>query len=223
MIMSIFGLENKITFEEGKINVLEIYNKKFFRRMIEILNGEEEAENNEIVLLDNEKRVELKKNVLVFTDLFNIDFNSKKIITKIYNELIESIKKRQDDELENLTIKLRNYLIEEINELPFEFNINSELEINDLLKAFNLKIDTTCYTTIVEKIEFIINIIANLKMATILVIPNLKVYLEKEEIIEIYKYSLYNNIKLLILENSSNEKIENYEIKNIIDKEFDEF
>lgn len=223
MIMSIFGLENKITFEEGKINVLEIYNKKFFRRMIEILNGEEEAENNEIVILDNEKRVELKKNVLVFTDLFNIDFNSKKIITKIYNELIESIKKRQDDELENLTIKLRNYLIEEINELPFEFNINSELEINDLLKAFNLKIDTTCYTTIVEKIEFIINIIANLKMATILVIPNLKVYLEKEEIIEIYKYSLYNNIKLLILENSSNEKIENYEIKNIIDKEFDEF
>lgn len=223
MIMSIFGLENKITFEEGKINVLEIYNKKFFRRMIEILNGEEEAENNEIVLLDNEKRVELKKNVLVFTDLFNIDFNSKKIITKIYNELIESIKKRQDDELENLTIKLRNYLIEEINELPFEFNINSEMEINDLLKAFNLKIDTTCYTTIVEKIEFIINIIANLKMATILVIPNLKVYLEKEEIIEIYKYSLYNNIKLLILENSSNEKIENYEIKNIIDKEFDEF
>ena len=223
MIMSIFGLENKITFEEGKINVLEIYNKKFFRRMIEILNGEEEAESNEIVLLDNEKRVELKKNVLVFTDLFNIDFNSKKIITKIYNELIESIKKRQDDELENLTIKLRNYLIEDINELPFEFNINSELEINDLLKAFNLKIDTTCYTTIVEKIEFIINIIANLKMATILVIPNLKVYLEKEEIIEIYKYSLYNNIKLLILENSSNEKIENYEIKNIIDKEFDEF
>ena len=223
MIMSIFGLENKITFEEGKINVLEIYNKKFFRRMIEILNGEEEAESNEIVLLDNEKRVELKKNVLVFTDLFNIEFNSKKIITKIYNELIESIKKRQDDELENLTIKLRNYLIEEINELPFEFNINSELEINDLLKAFNLKIDTTCYTTIVEKIEFIINIIANLKMATILVIPNLKVYLEKEEIIEIYKYSLYNNIKLLILENSSNEKIENYEIKNIIDKEFDEF
>lgn len=223
MIMSIFGLENKITFEEGKINVLEIYNKKFFRRMIEILNGEEEAESNEIVLLDNEKRVELKKNVLVFTDLFNIDFNSKKIITKVYNELIESIKKRQDDELENLTIKLRNYLIEEINELPFEFNINSELEINDLLKAFNLKIDTTCYTTIVEKIEFIINIIANLKMATILVIPNLKVYLEKEEIIEIYKYSLYNNIKLLILENSSNEKIENYEIKNIIDKEFDEF
>ena len=51
---------------------------------------------------------------------------------------------------------LSNLLIEEINELPFEFNINSELEINDLLKVFNLKIDTTWYTTIVEKIEFII-------------------------------------------------------------------
>lgn len=223
MIMSIFGIENKIIFEEGKINVLEIYNKKFFRNIIGLLNGEEEADNNEIVLIENEKRIDLKKNVFVLTDLFNIDFNSKKIITKIFVELIENIKNRQDDELEKITLKLRNYLIEEINELPFEFNINSELEINDLLKAFNLKIDTTCYTTIVEKIEFIINIIANLKIATVLVIPNLKIYLDREEIIEIYKYSLYNNIKLLILENSQAENIDKYEKKNIIDEEFDEF
>ena len=51
---------------------------------------------------------------------------------------------------------MRNYFINEINELPFEFNMNSEVEITDLIKAFDVKIDSSCYITVLEKIEFII-------------------------------------------------------------------
>ena len=224
MIMSIFGLNNKISLEEGNINVLEIYNKKLFYNLITILNESDNSmEDNQIVLMQNNERVSIGKNVFVLTDIFNIDFNSKKILNKLYSTLIENIKNRQDDELENITLKLRNYLIEEINELPFEFSIKSELELNDLLKAFELKIDTMCYTTIVEKIEFITDIISTLKIATILVIPNLKIYLDENELLEIYKYSIYNNVQLLVIENSNSEELIKYEIKNIIDEEFDEF
>ena len=224
MIMSIFGLNNKISLEEGNINVLEIYNKKLFYNLITILNESDNSmEDNQIVLMQNNERVSIGKNVFVLTDIFNIDFNSKKILNKLYSTLIENIKNRQDDELENITLKLRNYLIEEINELPFEFSIKSELELNDLLKAFELKIDTMCYTTIVEKIEFITDIISTLKIATILVIPNLKIYLDENELLEIYKYSIYNNVQLLVIENSNSEELLKYEIKNIIDEEFDEF
>lgn len=224
MIMSIFGLNNKILLEEGNVNVLEIYNKKLFYNLITILNESDNSmEDNQIVLMQNNERVSIGKNVFVLTDIFNIDFNSKKILNKLYSTLIENIKNRQDDELENITLKLRNYLIEEINELPFEFSIKSELELNDLLKAFELKIDTMCYTTIVEKIEFIIDIISTFKIATILVIPNLKIYLDENELLEIYKYSIYNNVQLLVIENSNREELLKYEIKNIIDEEFDEF
>lgn len=224
MIMTIFGLKNKILLEEGNVNVLEIYNKKLFYNLITILNESDNSmEDNQIVLMQNNERVSIGKNVFVLTDIFNIDFNSKKILNKLYSTLIENIKNRQDDELENITLKLRNYLIEEINELPFEFSIKSELELNDLLKAFELKIDTMCYTTIVEKIEFITDIISTLKIATILVIPNLKIYLDENELLEIYKYSIYNNVQLLVIENSNSEELLKYEIKNIIDEEFDEF
>lgn len=175
MIMSIFGLDNKIVFEEGKINVLEIYNKKLFYNLITILNENDSGqEDNQIVLFEDGIRVSIEKNVFVLTDMFNVDFNSKKITNKLYNLLAENIKNRQDNELENISLELRNYLIEEINELPFEFNMKSELELSDLLKAFDLKIDTMCYTSVVEKIEFFIAIISILKIATILVIPNLK-------------------------------------------------
>ena len=172
--------------------------------------------------MNGEKRVKIDKNVYVLTDLFNIDFNSKKIINKIYNALEQNIKNRQDNEVENIILQLRNYLIEEINEIPFEFNINSEIEILDLLKVFNVKIDTSCYTTIVEKIEFIISVLSNLKIAEVLVIPNLKTYVDENELLEIYKYSIYNSVKLLIIENTHSEKLLKYENKNIIDENFDE-
>ena len=142
-----------------------------------------------------------------FVDIYYLkeDIDIKKI--KIQKEEVEDVKWAT---------------IEEINELPFEFNMNSEIDIGDLLKIFNIKIDTSCYTTIIEKVEFIISIISTLKIAEILVIPNFKTYLTEEEVLEIYKYSIYNNVKLLILENKSNEKMLKYEQKNIIDENFDE-
>ena len=80
MIMSIFGLDNKIVFEEGKINVLEIYNKKLFYNLITILNENDSGqEDNQIVLFEDGIRVSIEKNVFVLTDMFNVDFNSKKI------------------------------------------------------------------------------------------------------------------------------------------------
>ena len=100
--------------------------------------------------------------------------------------------------------------------------MDDDLEISDLLKIFKVKIDVSCYCTIMEKIEFIINVLSTLKIANILVIPNLKTYLNEEELVELYKYSVYNNINLLVVENSTSEKKLKYEVKNIIDENFDE-
>lgn len=226
MIMSIFGFENKIIFTEDEINILEIYDKKLFTNFINCINEQCNHiadEDNKIVLMQDDERLKIDRYVYLLTDVFNIDFNSKKIVNKIYTILSQNLKNRQDDELENITLKLRNYLIEEINELPFEFNIESEIEINDLLKCFNVVIDTSYYNSIVEKIEYIINILSTLNIADILIIPNLKTFLSEEELLEIYKYTIYNNVRLLLIENSHSEKILKYENKNIIDENFDEF
>ena len=226
MIMSIIGFENKIKFEDGKINVLEIYNKKLFTNFIEYLNeqcNEKAEEDNKIILVKDSKRQKIGKSIFLLTDLFNIELNSKKILDKIYDVIEQNIKNKQDDEINKMVISLRNYLIEEINEIPFEFNMNSEIEIQDLLKIFNVKIDTSCYISMIEKIEFIIDIISNLKIAEVLVIPNLKINLNEKELLEIYKYSIYNNVKLLVVESICEDKLLKYERKNIIDENFDEF
>lgn len=121
MIMSIIGFDNKIEFKEGNVNVLEIYNKKFFYNFInninEQCNGYTEEDNN-IVIMEEAKRIKISQSIYLLIDVFNIEFNTKKVINKIYSVLLNNIKNRQDNELENLMLKLRNYLVEEINEIP---------------------------------------------------------------------------------------------------------
>ena len=121
-----------------------------------------------------------------------------------------------------MSFKIRNHIIEEINELPFEFTMKNELDITEILKLYDLKIDNMCYSNILERVELLIDIISTLKVAKILIIPNLKLFLSDDELLELYKYSLYNSVSLLLIERSNNTKLK-YEKILLIDENFDEF
>lgn len=223
MKLKINGFDNEIIFNDENINILEIKDSKCFTHIIKILNEKINGiESNEIFLLDNnENELNMGKEMYMIFDLFNIDYNSKKIISKIYEIISENIKKNQDHEIENETIKLRNYIIQEINELPFEFVMKRKLEISEILKLYNLKIDPINYASILERAELLIDIISTLQIAKILVLPNLKTYLSEDELVALYKYSLYNNVKLLLIERYNTKKLE-YEKTMLIDETFDE-
>ena len=224
MKLKINGFENEIQFDDEHINVLTINNSKCFSHIIGILNDKINGiESNEIFLLD-EKNQEIKmdKKAYIVLDIFNIDYNSRKVLNKIYDIIAENIEKNQDYEVEKMVMQLRNYIIQEINELPFEFVMKSELEIPEILKLYNLKIDDVNYTSILEKVEILIDIISTLKVTDILIIPNLKLFLSSEELVELYKYSLYNNVKLLLIERNNEEQLK-YEKNIIIDENFCDF
>lgn len=225
MELSIYGLENNIVFDETHVNILEVKSKKFFSKLLLIINNKYNGikDGNEIVLKENNIEIDISKNVFIIFDIFNIEYNSKKILNKLYTIIAQNVKCSQSFELEEIILKFRNFLIKEINELPFEFCMKSDINIEDVLKLFSLKIDESCYLSVIEKIEFLIDMIKNLEIAKILIIPNLKIYLTGEELVEIYKYAKYNEVHLLIIENNINKDLLEYEKKNIIDEEFDDF
>ena len=224
MKLKINGFENEILFTEKNVNILTIKNTKCFSHILQILNDKINGlESNEIFLLDeNNEEINMSKEIQMVLDIFNIDYNSKKILNKIYNIIATNIQKNQDFEIEKMILNLRNYIIEEINELPFEFVMKNELEITGILKLYNLKIDEENYTNILEKIEILIDILSTLDIAKILIIPNLKLFLSEEELVELYKYSLYNNINLLLIERHEENKLK-YENCIIIDENFYDF
>ena len=184
MKLIINGIENCINFENENINILEISDAKLFSHVIQILNDKiNKIESNEIVLLDkDENQIDLEDNAYIILDIFNIDYNSKKILDKIYSMIEKQINKNQDYTINKIVEKLKEYLVSEVNELPFEFVMQDSLNITKLLKIFELKLDESCYSTILEKLEFLVDILSYLKIAQILIIPNLKEFLTEKEI-----------------------------------------
>ena len=210
MKLKIIGFETEIIFDNTFVNILSITNNKCI-------------ESDQIFLLnDEDDELDMSKNIILVYDLFNIDYNSKKILNKLYKIISDNVQLKQDLEIEEMSFKIRNHIIEEINELPFEFTMKNELDITEILKLYDLKIDNMCYSNILERVELLIDIISTLKVAKILIIPNLKLFLSDDELLELYKYSLYNSVSLLLIERSNNTKLK-YEKILLIDENFDEF
>lgn len=225
MILKINGFENKLKIRENEVEIIEILNSKCYSHIIneinEKVNGIEDS--NEIFLLDDEENeIKFKENAYMVFDIFNINYNSKTILNKLYSIIDKNIETSGSYEIYNLYIKMRNLIIQEINELPFEFEMEDNMKIVDLLKIYELRIDTSNYINVINKIEILIDLISTLKIAKILIIPNLKLFLSNEELVELYKYSLYNNINLISIERNLTEKLK-YEKHFIIDENFNDF
>ncbi len=68
----------------------------------------------------------------------------------------------------------------------------------------------------------IIDLERELRVNKLLVFVNLKDYLQKEEIEELYKYALYNEVGIMLIDSDSYGCTLNNEKKLIIDGNFDE-
>ena len=125
MIMKIFSLENDMIFTEEYINVLQIQDKKLFTNVINSLNdniNNIEDTKERIIILDNDTEIKIEKEVLMIIDVFNIDFNQKKIQNALYNK-IEKIYKQEFErmsEFQNVFQKLQLNVLDVLN-----FRLNS--------------------------------------------------------------------------------------------------
>lgn len=224
MIIKINGLDNELVLNDSQIGVIEINDIKLYRHILEIINNKVEGiYNNELLILsDKYEEIDFKNNVYLLNDIFNIDINSKKIVNKIYNLINSSYDDEEKLIFSNKIQEVKNNLIYKTNEFPFTFSINNDISILDMLKLFNFKVDYSTYTTLLEKIELLIDVLVNLNIAKVLIIPNLKMYLTNEELVYLYKYSLYNNITIITIERYCEKSID-YEKKLLIDKSYNDY
>ncbi len=227
MNIIISGIESQIDFNNQFINILEIENKKFFKTLVsEIYNiAELNYESNKIILTEEDSILNLSKNVMLLFDIFNIDFNNKKILNKIFSKIVNNIKmeKSIDNKYDEITLEILSYMREQLNELTFEYTIKENIEVEDILKIINFKIDTEYYSSIDEKIMFLIDLISEFSLVKVLILVNIRIYFNEEELIEIYKYCNYKEVNILLIENNISEKVLKYEKKLYIDNDFDDF
>ena len=226
MIMKIFSLENDIIFSEECINVLQIQDKKLFANVINSLNDNINGIQNtkeRIIILDNDTEIKMEKEALMVIDLFNIDFNQKKIQSALYKKKKKIYKQEFErmSEFQTLFQKLQLNVLDVFNEFPFEFNYKDSIGIQEYLKLLGLKISNN-KGEIIDKIFSLIDAVEYLSVAKLLIFVNLKLYLSDDELNEIYKYAMYKKVNILLIETGEEkEPIKNEKIL-FVDSDYDE-
>ena len=190
--------QRKIEIEENTIYTLVFENKKYYRENIKELISQHKGNEGNYIYSNDNKEISFEKSSYIITDIFNIEINSKKILTKIYNSLLKQI---IDDTVEynELTTHIRAYFEKLIFNSSFEVEQGEEIDINSLLKLGDFRIHVEDDDIIEKFIEFL-KVLVQLCGINIIFIVGLHNIFTDEEIKEIYKEVCVNKINIINIE-----------------------
>ena len=205
--------QRKIEIEENTIYTLVFENKKYYRENIKELISQHKGNEGNYIYSNDNKEIAFEKSSYIITDIFNIDINSKKILTKIYYSLLKEI---IDDTVEynELTTHIRAYFEKLIFNSPFEVEQGEEIDINSFLKLGDFRIHIE-EDDILEKFIKFLKVLLQLFGINIIFIVGLHNVFTDEEIKEIYKEVCVNKISIINIEY---QQFDNISDENYIEK-----
>ena len=215
MIFQYKGFNFKLNFEEKNIFSLIVENKKSYRKIIEDLVNNSNIEDGNIILSKNNKLVMPEKEIFVFLDYFNFDIN-KFVLNKYYKEL----KNLSENEFLNETLEIKEILKDYINKLienNYSLKFEDDLDISQILKAFSIKFERS-EDLLLNLFEWL-KILNELLGYEIFFFINLENFLSENELLEFSKFIVYNEYKVVFLENFYRNKLSDNDNLIIIDND----
>ena len=221
-------MDNEIVFhEERRINAVHFESKKTFSQYLYKLQrycDNLDTEDKASIVIDD-RLEDFGKNCIFIWDICHLNFNDKKLISAITkyveNECVSDSEQYRNflDSYRKCISIAENYLIE----LPFETEVKNEVSISDFLKNISVKVVDNTSQSLYDKLLKIIDIAGMVNPKGVLIFANLKTYFEKEELVEIYKYAVYNEVNVLTLEHGECEQPLSYEHIIYMDNDFEEY
>lgn len=211
---------------EFNITSIDIENPVLFTRILTSLSVDDAtlAPEKYRFYIDD-KIVSFPRNSIAVLNPIDLPFKNSTLLTALYKKIEADI--TQDDlmlmELQELQIKMRSaYQRATLNYFSdYEFDI--ELDIKKYLKSFGFANRFDPDVSLIDNLMKFLEFVADISHDKVILIVNLKIFLSKNEYIELCKYAFF--LKITLLSINSGVKLYNFdEEKNyIIDLDFDVF
>ena len=191
-------------FFENKANIMIIENQKAYTDILQNLHTQSYGGNGDFVLSEGENQLKIEEEMELVIDPFSLEFNSRKILGKLYKQL-EELGEDYFVTKEQINTNIVN-LLDQIASASIYENIvyNLNLEWKELFKLYQLKIDKE-YASLLEKLIEYIRIMSYICRCRILCLVNIKSYLNDSEIQQLYEMAFYNKMYLLLIEDFEKE------------------
>lgn len=188
-----------------------------FRNVVDELNYQIKNDEGDFILSDDSSKIlSISKNIMLITDIYNLDTYSKQLKSKLTSIITTNYS--DVDGKEQMIEMLNEIGVKISNNLPYSVTYKSNIAFSDVVKVLDFSFD---YSTLsfLESLTEIISTSFEILKYKMLVTVNLKDYLEKRELDEIIKYFAYKKIPLLMLERYQHYELDDYKHTRIIDKD----
>ena len=202
---------------ENEPIVFVLENPHVFAEFLQDFQNQISGSEESFALSEGEKEYKLSKVVDYVMDPFSLDFNKKAILNKLYAKM-NVLGDEMVQEKAEVNASMLRILETILEELPYQ-NVEYQYDFawQELFKLYGVKINCE-YESLIEKLTEYIKISSTLAGFGVLLLVNVKNYLTKEEIKELYQQAAYSKTKLLLVEGQEREKLEGEKI-TIIDKD----
>lgn len=199
---------------ENQVNVIAIESPEVLAEYISEIKHQISGEEGQFVLSDKDI-CRIDKIMEIVIDPWTIDFNSKRIKTK----LLQLVKEEADEYFYDRFIETKGVICQYaeslLDKMMYSVSYDMNIDTMSLIKFLDIKVDIQTEKLIDSIIEYI-KLLHGLCKIEVVVLVNIKTYLSKKELLCLYQEALYQKVHLILLESTLTEQID-YEKIVIID------
>lgn len=178
-----------------------IESPELFTQYVQELTAQCNGDSGSFVLSQNDRIVEMAKYMEIIFNPLGIDINNKKIVNRLYLDLDKLAKQ---EEMYVQTQQMRKGLIEYFLELEqkseYILEIPQEIDMTGIFKAVGIKHEII-EEDYLEKLIRYLKVVAQVLGIKVITFINLRSYLSDEQIEQLLKEAIYQEIQILLVEN----------------------
>ncbi len=215
MILSHPTFEHMIDFDNDMINILVVENQKQLCTYIQELKHQSLGYDGHFSLYHGQECISMN-NIKVIIDLFNLDTNTKDVLTPISNIVIRTALDADHYQKTNDALgDLSRMMIDLLSDVDLMIE-SKELTIQDIVKASSIK-TITSGEGILSTICDYLDLYSKYAKVKIFVFVNCREYLTDEEVLLLEQHILYNKLNVLFVESHEHKVLENESVTVIDD------
>ena len=210
-------LSDPVSFQEERISVLVLENRKMLRKALFTLAGQIAGETGDFILSENFEPISLAKNACLITDPFSLELNSKKAIAKL-EQSAECAAAEFAESFQDIRCRIHELAAKLSLEMPFPVTFSELADNAALIKIMGLSIDTESMSfpeCILEYIELQRTYFSK----KLFIFYNLKGVMDTKELKLFYKAALYRKMTVFLIEDMQRSAPLEEEQLIIIDKD----
>lgn len=191
------GLE--IELKERRVSVLVIEDIRQRLSLVNQLFAQTSSQDSAWILVEDEKSFDISKKCEIILEPFSVDLNSRKIISKLFQEITERADEEFYEEGLMLHSQISAYLEQLLEKLPYPIAYSSAWDLNNVLKMYGVKLSEDCEDQF-DMLCSYIKLLSQICGTEIFILVNMKSFFTETQISELYKMASYGKMYLVLIE-----------------------